>query len=60
MTDKEAIVMLFSLIEHQGERKYIGRAEVEALRIAIRCIEFRDATKKELNAQYWNDREVRG
>lgn len=59
MTDKEAILMLFSLIEHQGERKYIGRAEVEALRIAIRCIEFQDATKKALNAQYWNEKEVR-
>ena len=59
MATKEARRMLLALMEHQGERKYIGKAEVEALRIAIRCIEFRDATKKELNAQYWNEKEVR-
>jgi len=59
MATKEARRMILALMEHQGERKYIGKAEVEALRIAIRCIDFRDAMKEELAVQYWNDKEVR-
>ena len=59
MDTKKARDILQNMMQSQGRMKYVGKEEVEALRIAIRCIDFRDAMKEELAVQYWNDKEVR-
>lgn len=59
MDTKKARGIIQNMMQSQGRMKYIGKEEVEALRIAIRCIDFRDAMKEELAVQYWNDKEVR-
>ena len=59
MDTKKARDILQNMMQSQGRMKYVGKEEVEALRIAIGCIDFRDAMKEELTIQYWNDKEVR-
>lgn len=59
MKTSEVKDTLMYMMEYKGQRKYIGKQEEEALRIAIGCINMYEKLKAEVNAQYWDEYEVR-
>lgn len=42
------------------DRKYLGKREKEAIRIALSCVITMDKLKSEWMAQWWDEYEVRG
>lgn len=60
MRTSEVKDILMEFLEHKGERKYIGKREEEAIRIALSCVETMDKLKNEWMSQWWNEYEVRG
>ena len=47
-------------VESKGGRKYIGKREEEALRVALSCIVTMENIKKEYMMQWFDEYEVRG
>lgn len=59
MTLTEVKHILEIIMSYRGDRKYIGKTELEALRIALGCVETCQRLKAEVDAQYWDEYEVR-
>jgi len=60
MKSSEVKDILMEMLDHKCDRKYLGKREKEAIRIALSCVETMDKLKNEWMSQWWNEYEVRG
>lgn len=60
MRTSEVKDILMEFLESKGGRKYIGKREEEALRVALSCIVAMENIKKEYMMQWFDEYEVRG
>lgn len=60
MRTSEVKDILMEFLESRGGRKYIGKREEEALRVALSCIVTMENIKKEYMMQWFDEYEVRG
>ena len=60
MKSSEVKDILMEMLSHNCDRKYLGKREKEAIRIALSCVITMDKLKSEWMAQWWDEYEVRG